>query len=235
METKLADLLTPKTVVGTLELEVTDTGFDSATKKLKGAHSEFGELRQSLLGKRATVAIASPDPNKVLLTTEGDRERVLVPLICTFDPDPGAHFNYARIDGLLVTAPHWDPAVAIEMFPKEINSQVQVSSEFKFSPKFSFNDVEVEPLEVSKKKDYIQFDPEILALYIGTPRPSWSLKSTDARNVAGVKYLFLIVDKPAGEVVQMEINVGGRVQTNLGPIPVARVTKDRVAKLTIDI
>lgn len=239
METKLGDLLAPRQVIGTVELEITDAAFESASDTrslLKGAtHAEFGELRQKLLGKRATISIASPDPGTVQLAIEGDREKILVPLICTFDPDPSVHFNYARVEGQLITAPELDPAVAVELFPKEIYTPVQVSSDLKFSPTFSFHDVKLEPVELSTKKDYTLFEPEILALHVGTQKPAWALTSTAGKNIAGVKYLFAIVSKPANETVHMEMNVGGRVQTNFGPIPIAWTSKDRVAKLIIKI
>jgi hypothetical protein len=92
METKLGDLLTPKHLVGSIELEVTEASFDDPeTRKtlVKGVpRAQFGELREALLGKRATISIATPEPGSVRLSIENKRERVLVPLICTFDPDP---------------------------------------------------------------------------------------------------------------------------------------------------
>jgi hypothetical protein len=240
METKLGDLLSPSQIVGTVELEVNEASFapiENNKSLLKGlSHSEFGEVRQALLGRRAVVSIASPEPNTVRLSVEANRERVLVPLLCTFDPDPDVHFNYARVEGLLITTPPpSDSAVAEEMFPSEINAAVQVSRDLKLSPKFSFHDVEVEPVELSAKKDYILFEPEILALHIGTQKPAWSLRSTSGKNIAGVKYLFLVVSKPAGRAARLGINVGGAVQTNFGSIPIAWVKKDRVASLIIKI
>jgi hypothetical protein len=239
METKLGDLLSPSQIVGTVDLEVTEASFAATEDNkslLKGiSRADFGELRQTLLGKRASISIASPAPNTVKLSIDGNRERVLVPLLCTFDPDPNVHFNYARIEGQLISAPDPGEAVAQEMFPKEINSAVQVSRDLKLSPKFTFHEVEFEPVEVSTKKDYILYEPEILALHIGTAKPAWSLRSTSSKNVAGVKYLFLVVNKPSGGAARLEINVGGRVQTNFGPIPVAWAKKASVAKLAIKI
>ncbi|HLJ87356.1 MAG TPA: hypothetical protein VKZ53_11075 [Candidatus Angelobacter sp.] len=239
METKLGDLMRPQTIVGAVDLEVTEGSFDSPENSktlLKGvSRSEFGEIRESLLGKKATISIASPDPNSIRLSVDGDRERVLVPLICTFDPDPAAHFNYARVEGQLVTGAHSEKAVAEEIFPKEINSTVQISSDLKLSPKFTFKEVEFEPVVLEKKKDYILFEPEIIALHVGTQKPAWSLRSTDSKNVIGTKYLYLIVNKPAGTAAFLEINVGGRIQTTLGPIPIAWAKKDRVTNLVIKI
>jgi hypothetical protein len=55
------------------------------------------------------------------------------------------------------------------------------------------------------------------------------------QNVAVAKSLFLVVNKPVGRTVHLEINVGGRVQTNFGLVPVASAKKDRVGKLVIKI
>jgi hypothetical protein len=145
------------------------------------------------------------------------------------------HFNYARLEGILVADDPNQPAVAEQMFPEEINSTVQVSWQSKLSPKFSFHELEIEPVTFSQKKDYILYEPQILALHIGTPKPAWSLKSTSSKSIAGMKHFFLIASKAEGSDVHLKLNVGGRVQTNFGPIPIAWTKKDDVARMIIKI
>jgi hypothetical protein len=239
MDITLNDLIEPRHELGSVDLTVQDSDiqhFERSNRLKKGVDpAKFGEIRQRWLGKGAKVSIATSDTKSIKIKGDKVYEHVLLPLICTFAPEAGTHFTDAQLDLRLRTAANVAAAIAKEMFPEEIAEQSHVSRDLKLSPKFSLAKVKVELGSIGDKKKYILYEPHITALHLGTSRPAWSFRSTTGKSLNGVKNLFLVVRKLAGSDVNAHINVSGRIQTDLGFIPIGWAAKDDVVQMSVKI
>ncbi len=210
--------------------------FKQSKSLLKGPDpAKFGEIRQRWLGRGAKVSIATAGTKSIKIKGDKNHDRVLLPLICTFAPERGTYFSDALLELQLGTPAAVAAAVAEEMFPMEVEQECRVESDFKLSPKFSFSKVKVEAGSLGDKRKFILYEPHITALHLLTSKPAWSFRSTSSKSLNGVKNLFLLVKKQAGSEVKAGINVSGRIQTDLGPIPIAWARKDGIVEMSVVI
>jgi hypothetical protein len=239
MDLTLSDLTEPAHELGTVALSLQEQDIQrfEKTKSLhKGVDpAKFGEIRQRWLSKGAKVSIATPGTKSIKIRGDKDHEHILLPLICTFAPEAGTYFSDAQLDLQLRTPAAVAAAVAEEMFPMEVEQECRVESDFKLGPKFSFSKVKVELGSLGDKKKFIRYEPHITALHLLTSKPAWSFRTTSSKSLNGIKNLFLLVKKPAGSEVKTGINVSGRIQTDLGPIPIGWAQKDGIVEMSVTI
>lgn len=199
-----------------------------------------GAVVKSLLGGVNEVWLGKPQAFDLLALFAAQRESispliaaqtsesdfVALQLACSFRPAPECDFIRASVRVWLEPgspAKEGD-AVAVDMFPREIETPITTKRSYSFSPELKFNFNELAELEASLGKaehstEYIIYEPEITTFALGERAPGWDFNKTRARTIRGSKELFLVVKKPKGSALWGRFEITATVRTSIGRIP----------------
>ena len=224
-------------------LEPTDPGVRFAKGKGIG-----GDKIIRIRGKKNRVAVGVPYYENLIsrLVEEGreipreikkmsdENDFHFVSLSCSFLPDDDCKFVWARFGVELSarsksgTIPDVKP-IAYDMFPNEVLSKIRCKKNTSFTPKLEFS---FEPVEIgaeigsSTQREFIIYEPQIIAFGAKTSKAIWDFKSTEERGVWGnKKNLLLIVRTPKESKVKGRFLLGAEVGCKLAdwiPIPISK-------------
>jgi len=214
-----------------------------------------GAVIESLFGAKNQVWLSQPESINLLALTD-KRKDALSPFImaqanqadfwlihwaCSFRPASGCEFVRASVEVRLETDAPAAPAgaIAIDMFPREIETPITLKRSLGLSPelKFSFAEVvnaEASLAEIGSSTEYIHYEPEITTFALGEPTPGWDFNKTKARPIRGSRDLFLLVKKPRATALWGRFQLTATLQTSIGRIPLPRFVAGKTAKPVID-
>lgn len=221
---------------------------DPAVKFAKGkgiGEDKIIEIR----GKKNRVAVGVPyyenlisrfaeegeELSREIKKMSDDYDFHFVSLSCSFLPDPECKFSWARF-GVELRAKSKtgtlckERPIAYDMFPEEILSQIRCKREISFSPELKFSigsvDVDAKLIDVTTQKEYIVYEPQIIAFGINTLKAIWDFKSTKEKGVWGNKRdLLLIVRAPKQSRIKGRFILAAEVKSPLTkwlPISISR-------------
>ncbi len=164
-----------------------------------------------------------------------------VSLSCSFIPDRGCKFIWARFCINLKTVPAagemlLEEPVAHDMFPSEILSQTQYQREINISPEIKLNlgeaSVDTKWINIGTKKNLIIYEPQIYSFGIHTSSVGWDFRDTKGKGLWGDKKdLLLIVRAPKGAIIKGKFSFDAEVSFNIGkwiPIPLSKKEDDLI-------
>jgi hypothetical protein len=141
----------------------------------------------------------------------------LISLSCSFLPDIGCKFTWARFEvELSSTALTQEKPIAWDIYPSEITYEVNVASSITISPQLSFSlsgvDTNASLFSLSAQREYTSYVPQIFAFGFRTPRVVWDFKSTMQKGLWGDKRnLLLIVTTLRDSKLQGQFKVSAQV------------------------
>ena len=155
-----------------------------------------------------------------------------VSMSCSFRPDPGSRFVWARLSveltaisesgNLLVEKP-----IVWSMFPREILAETFIENEIDLNPKLDLTigvaKVEASALNLKKRKSVIVYEPEIFSYGIKKSSISWDFRSTEQKGIWGNKdSLLLVIRTPKNSSIEGRFFLSAQVEFNRGKwIPIA--------------
>jgi hypothetical protein len=204
------------------------------------AHKGIGDEREvrTLLGRTNRVLLGQPQttdllgswPQNEALDPEIAAQREtsdfsMVRLACSFVPDRGCRFTWARlglvlgVDGAEGTQD--SGVVAVDVFPRDVIETHTYKRSFSIKPalKFSF----VEPsVALGAESEVLQYEPRVTAAGLLSDRPMWTFSAPARLGVSGIREVFLLLRKPKSATVKVRFTVGVEVSAAFGPIPLKR-------------
>ena len=170
-----------------------------------------GEIT-TILGKKNILYVSDPVVSNQLELSRKDGTKIPAEIelmideynfyhirfVCTFKPDEGCKFVWARL-GLMLS--HEDgetikSAIAYDMFPKDVFNEVKVKRSFKIAEvmKFSFNEIQAGS---DNEQEFIKYEPEIISYGLLQSNPCWDFTKSRAKDfIIGDRELFLIIKAP---------------------------------------
>ncbi len=214
--------------LGTIELEVPGDYLEE--QRSQRAHEEI----RTLLGRRNKVSVGVPivvelsvlmQAGELLHEARSLLERYdffLVRFACSFLPDTGCRFTWARF-GIALTAKDIagvevpDHPFAYDLFPREIHQFRKRVRGIKLTPslKLDFGPatvVEAEAGEVTRSEEYLDYEPEIVAFGLLDSDFAWDFRATKGKSVMGSSDLFALITKPKGTHVFAQFELGAEVE-----------------------
>lgn len=201
----------------------------SATRDLKVTRGiGEGEIKL-ILGKRNRVAIGVPHCEDLVARfrrekteTPTDIEDLLprydfraVFLSCSFLPDPGCRFVWARLGVELHSQPTRpglriaEPPIVHDMFPDEVTVERKYKRSSILSPKLRTLGVG----SVKEEREFVVYRPQIFAFGLGTPNPAWDFQSTKERGIWGnMRDLLLVIRTRKGTKVKAKFIIAAEVE-----------------------
>jgi len=190
----------------------------------------LGRTNRVLLGRPQTTDLLGSWSHNESLDTDiaaqkGDWDFAMVRLACSFLPDRGCRFTWARM-GLELSVVAASPApaqsvIAFDLFPREIIQTNTFKRSFSVKPALKFGFTEVSAA-LGTESDVLRYEPRVVAAGLLTDMPIWTFSAPARPGVTGIRELFLLLKKPKSAVVQARFTVGVEVDTELGPIPLKR-------------
>lgn len=168
-----------------------------------------------------------------------------VSLSCSFLPDNRCRFVWARF-GVELRATFKETneslkkrPIAYDMFPDEVTTTIKYSRDIHISPKIKFDigviKTDLQMGEGSNQKEFLFYEPQVIAFGIGRPTVVWQFQSTMGRGVWGNKRdLILIVKTPKNSKVKGRFFIGAEVEANGIRIPFAK-RKDDIVDVEYDL
>jgi hypothetical protein len=189
-----------------------------------------GRTNRVLLGIPQTTSILELWPANEPLAPEvaalqGEWDFLMVRLACSFVPDRGCTFVWARVAIELgmqdETLARSGAVVAFDLFPREVGERRNFKRSFNITPKLKFAFLEA-AASIEMEKDTIRYDPQLFAAGLLTDTPIWTFNTPARPGVIGSKELFILLKKRRGSTVQARFVVGAEVRTAFGPVPLTR-------------
>ena len=168
-----------------------------------------------------------------------------VSLSCSFRPDSGCRFVWARF-GIELSAKSksgvvfQDKPIAYDMFPDEVLNKRKYKRDMNLEPELKIKLFEVAETSmktgVSESSEFVVYEPQIFAYGIRRPSVSWDFKSTREKGIWGNKNLLLIVRAPKNSKVKGRFVLGAEVEYigKLIRIPIAK-RKDKLVDDEYDL
>jgi hypothetical protein len=196
-----------------------------------------GVLR-ALGGKRNRIQIGVPQTVDVLASWPGG-ERLLgeaermhdefdfyaVRLACSFVPDRGCRFTWARMAAALIVDEGATPPIAFDLFPRDVGDTRTFKRSYGVNPRLKFAFAEV-GAEIGGEEEVLRYEPQLTVAGLLTSEPVWTFDSTRRTGLAGSRELFLLTKKPRGTTLRARFALGAEVRTYAGRIPLRRASDD---------
>jgi hypothetical protein len=204
--------------------------------------SSEGEI-STLLGKKNKLSIGIPEVWNLVKLLEEKESQISaevklmlneydfyqVRFACTFKPDEGCKFVWARfgvkLSGIEAEEEFENKLpVAHDMFPRELYEEVKVKRDFSIGPNFKYKDFIQVGISGGSEQEFIRYEPEIISYGLLEAEPCWDFRRTKAREfIIGIKELFMILKAPKGMKVEAKFEFGAEVHTFLGILPMIPV------------
>ncbi len=209
---------------------------------------------ESVFGARNQVSMSQPEVASVLAMVDA-QPGALSPFItqhrdhfdfwlihwaCSFRAAPDCEFIRASVQVQLEVEPDRSPgAVAIDMFPREIETPLTLKRTFKLSPELKLSFAEVLKAEMSagaveNSAEYLHYEPAVTTFALGEATPSWEFTATKARPVRGSRDLFLLVKKPISSTLWGRFQLTATIRTSIGRIPLPMFINRKNDKPLVD-
>ncbi len=186
---------------------------------------------ENVLGSQSEVWLSKPKiievdksslSGELKIKTGGAYSKLyLLYCTCSFRPAPDTDFIRAGLRMRLSQDTNIKCNV-IDLFPRDVDMTSNYKKEFKLSPslKLSFEKVggaEIALGEVSKAKEYVRYDPEILAFGTGDAEFGWDFNRSMSRPIRGIKDLYALFGAGDG-LVTLQYFLTADIQTKLGKL-----------------
>jgi hypothetical protein len=191
-------------------------------------------------GKKNRIQIGVPQTVDVLARWPGDQglqadadlmrddfDFYAIRLACSFVPDRGCKFLWARMTATLASDDAAAVPIAFDLFPRDIGDVRTFKRTYGVSPKLKFAFAEV-GAEAGHEEEVLRYEPQLTVAGLLTGEPTWTFEATGRTGLAGSRELFMLAKKPHGSTLRARFSVGAEVQTYAGRIPLIRARDDDV-------
>lgn len=196
-----------------------------ATREKSVLKDILGARNEMWLGRPRVYDIthyASELDTAPLSELKGDRI-YFVHCMCSFRPASKCEFVRASLriflEGMWA---HEVPAVALDLFPRDIYVPVTYRRTFKVAPSLTIGaqkliEAKLSLIEGEISREYVAYEPEIVAFGSYESEFGWDFNRTKARTLRGMRDLFFIAQGSDSSEVRFQFTA--TIQTRLGPLP----------------
>jgi hypothetical protein len=207
---------------------------DGSVHKGLGAQGAIRTVRNRKnrvqLGVADPVALLEHWPSNERLAEEIEAqidrfEFFCVRLACSFVPDRGCRFVWARMMAELSCRPDPEHAgeepVAFDLFPRDILEKTSFKRKYSLTPKLSLAFVEASA-EASTERELLDYEPRLSVAGLLTNLPTWTFERLRSPGLVGSVELFLVAKKPKGAAIEARFVVAADVTTYAGRVPLRK-------------
>lgn len=149
---------------------------------------------------------------------------------CTFKPDRGCKFTWARFGMCLSVADDKTEAecetpIAYDMFPKEVFEEIKVTKKLTFGPSLKYGELAELQAGAHKESGFTKYEPEIMSFGLLQAEPCWDFKATTGKSsIVGDKELYMVIRSLQGTKIDVAFRFGAEIETFLGLLPMIPVS-----------
>lgn len=197
-------------------------------------------------GRKNRVQVGTPQTTDVLeawprdqrLAAEIEAGRTsadywCVRLACSFLPDRGCRFVWARLAVELTARESGDTAVTsavvIDLFPRLVVDTRTYRRSFAITPTLQLAFAEVS-LPVKTEGEVLRYQSQLVGAGLLTEQPTWTFTAGQGTGLTGSHELFLLVKKPKHAPLSARFSIGAEIQTALGRIPLRRYEEPELVR-----
>ena len=218
-----------------IKLEPQDEGLHKGLDDNPAIRTLRGRTNRILVGVPQTTNVLQRWPAGESLAPEIAEELdtwdfVLVRFACSFLPDRGCSFTWARltidlgVDETVANTAAGGP-MAFDLFPREVIEKETYKRSFSLKPTLKFAFFEASA-SIGQDQDVIRYEPRLVSAGLLTETAAWTFSATPSPGLLGNKELFILVRKPKGSIGRASFKVAAEVQTSMGPVPLRKYTDE---------
>jgi len=191
----------------------------------------FGEKNEIYIGKPVSYELTKDQLGDMLSQNLINHDLYLIHFSVSFRPNSQCEFVSASIhvlmdylDETLKSSPS-----SLDIFPTDVFMPVTYKRSVVVNPELKIDmakisQIDVSALKLENSKEYILYQPSIIAFGRGTNTPGWDFTKTTAQSVIGIKDLFLLVRREKRKQFRFRIKLSNcQVQTNIGKFPLSTI------------
>lgn len=187
----------------------------------------------SLLGDKNEIYFGEPFIKKLegnypgIMSTK--EELIFVHLPVSFRPARECEFISTSVQLSLLELNEVESkrGVFVDIFPLNIYMPATYKQSVSISPQMKIelskiSQIEVSALKHENSKEYIIYQPSLIAFGKGASTAGWDFEKTLSGSIQGIKDLFVLISKDKGVSLLLDFKVNNCfVQTNIGKIPLS--------------
>ena len=122
----------------------------------------------------------------------------LLQLACSFRAKPGTEVDWARFEVALRLADEHAPAIAFDIYPREVTTRIERDANLTFSPSLKFAGVEASVGSLSADITMAKIEPSVIAYGLMESTPAWDFTTHPQAPLIGIRFGYIIVQQPKG-------------------------------------